>query len=52
MPVQKIDVQLQLSQAEASGTKMGHNGEVLGLFIELAVPSLHRQQPTHLHSRK
>ena len=44
MPIEKIHVQLQLSHTGAAGTKLGHIGGVLGLFIGLTVPSLHRQQ--------
>ena len=52
MPIQKIHVQLQLSQAGAASVKMAHYREVWGLFIGLVVPSLHGYQPTCLQSRK
>ena len=40
MPLRKIDVQLQFSQAEVVSTEMSCNGEILGLFVRLTIPSL------------
>ena len=36
----------------AVSIKVGHSGKNPGLFVRIAVMSVHRQQPTDLHTRK
>ena len=47
-PLRKINVQLQLSQTGAASAEVGGYRKIQRLFVWLAVPSVHRQQPSHL----
>ena len=48
VPLRKINAQLQLSKTRAASTEVGSYRKIQILFVGLAIPSVHGQQPTCL----